>query len=73
MPESILQYGIAGVAIGGMIWLVKAFLAHLKNKDTLFTETINNHMKHAEESHTKQEASNLALADAINRIIDKKL
>jgi len=67
----LTEYTIAGIAIGAIVWLVKAFLSHLKNKDIIFTETINNHMNHVAESNVKLEASHSKLSEAITRLIEK--
>jgi len=64
MEIPLAELGTVGLAIATLGWIVKAFLAHLKEKDRVFTTTINNHLTHSIE--TQQD-----LVSAVNKLHDK--
>jgi len=64
MEIPISELGTIGLAIATLGWVVKAFLAHLKTKDEVFTKTINNHLTHSVETQER-------LVNAVNRLHDK--
>ena len=66
-----LDLGITGAMLAVLIWIVKAFLAHLKNKDAVFSQVISNHLEHSLVAQTKLEASHNKLSDAISRLEEK--
>ena len=47
MEIPFAELGIAGVAIGTLGWVVKAFLKHLKFIVKEHATTINNHLTHS--------------------------
>ena len=65
------ELGVAGVAIGTLGWVVKAFLAHLKGKDESFTKTINNHIAHDTEAKEKQTTAFNDLTKSLNKLESK--
>lgn len=69
--QEFLDLGISGAMIIALLWIVRAFLAHLVKKDETFSLTINNHLSHSLEAQTKLEASHNKLSDAITRLEEK--
>lgn len=67
----LLDLGISGAMLAVLVWIVKAFLSHLKNKDEVFSSTINNHLTHDLEAKEKLIASNERLSEAIGRLENK--
>ncbi len=61
------EYGVAIVAVIAMVWIVRAFLKHLKEKDASFTTVIQNHINHSTAVQEKLTASNQKLIDVIER------
>ena len=72
-PDTIpfAELGVGVAAISVILFIVKAFLAHLKAKDEKFTETINNHINHSTAAIEKVVASNNRLSETLNRVLDK--
>lgn len=77
------ELGIAGLSIATLGWMLKAFLAHLKEKDRVFTETIekkdaiftttiNNHIAHETEAKEKHTVAFEGFAKIMERL-EKKL
>ena len=64
MEIPFAELGVAGAAIGTLGWVVKSFLSHLREKDTKFTETINNHLTHSTKTQER-------LKSAIDKLHEK--
>lgn len=60
-----LDLGAIGAMLVVLVWIVKAFLSHLKSKDEIFSETINNHLHDDAELKGK-------LVEILNKV-EKKL
>lgn len=43
-PEAFAQYGIAGIALGVVVYLARLFTAHVQKKDEHFIHFLGNHM-----------------------------
>ena len=67
----IAEYTVAAVAIIALVWVVRAFLSHLKKKDEVFTNTINNHLHTSVETQQKLIGSHDKLSDVIERLLNK--
>lgn len=66
-----LELGATGALIGALIWIVRAFLAHLKIKDEKFTEIITNHLTHSTKVQAEIRDSNRDLTGAIRELKEK--
>jgi len=71
MEIPLAELGVVGAAIGALVWVVRAFLSHLKEKDSKFTETINNHMAHDTKAKERLAASHDKLVVSIDKLHDK--
>jgi len=69
IPFAELGVGVASIAV--ILFIVKAFLSHLKAKDEKFTETVNNHINHSTAVNEQMVASNNKLGETLNRVLDK--
>lgn len=67
----IAEYGALGLMIGALVLIIRAFLKHLKCKDQIFTETIQNHIHEDVEIKEKLISSHDKLSEVINRLINK--
>lgn len=68
----LAEAGIAITAVGSIVLIVRYFLSHLKEKDKIFTETINNHLEHEMKIKEKHAVAFEGFAKIMERI-EKKL
>jgi len=64
MDINLLQYGIAGISIGALLYVIKTFLQHLRKRDEFLDLLIGNHFK----AHS---AGLEKLTEAINNLANK--
>ena len=67
----LAEYGVALGAIVAIVFIIRQFLAHLKDKDDKFTGIVTNHMTHATEAQVKLSTSIDRNTDATNKLVDK--
>ena len=53
MDINLLQYGIAGLSIGALLYVIKTFLSHLRKRDEFLDSLISNHFKAHTEALTE--------------------
>ena len=71
MELPLTELGALGALIAALVWIVRAFLAHLKEKDTKFTEIISNHLSHDTKAKERLAASHDKLVITIDKLHDK--
>lgn len=77
LPQ-IAELGTSGIMLGILFFIVKSFVASIKEKDefikeltTSFNKTINNHIAHETVQREKETATLERLANVIERLVDK--
>lgn len=69
MITEFLEYGVAVVAIGGMIYIVKKSLCFMKRQEENFHKIITNHLHDNAEANKKLEQSHLQLSMMIKELL----
>ena len=81
IPTDFLNYGLGGLGLLAIIYIVRDFLGSRKDKDRLFaeaiitkdqlfTKTINNHFQHEMVAWTDNAKSQQRLADSIDGLAE---
>ena len=72
MPQfPLAEYGIALGSIIALVFIVKQFLSHLKEKDEKFTNVISNHLTHATEAQAKLGSAIDKNTEATSKLVDR--
>lgn len=65
-PSAIMEYGVAGFAVGCIVGICRWFLGALDKKDSLIGEIVTKHEEQREKEGERHDKSFNRLSDAIN-------
>jgi len=65
-PSAIMEYGVAGFAVGCIVGVCRWFLGALDKKDNLIGEIVTKHEEQREKEGERHDKSFNRLSDAIN-------
>ncbi len=65
-PSAIMEYGVAGFAVGCIVGVCRWFLGALDKKDNLIGDIVTKHEEQREKEGERHDKSFNRLSDAIN-------